>query len=71
MTDCKKCEINSDRMSMRELCGANIGLQDVVLKIDEKIIFHVIVGGKINPDNVVDKIQLAILDYVKELVNLK
>lgn len=58
MVDCKKCEIN-------------IGLQDVVLKIDEKIIFHVIVGGKINPDNVVDKIQLAILDYVKELVNLK
>ena len=67
--DCKRCEIN-------------IGLQDLILKIDEKIIFHVtfirfiwlmlsIVGGKINPDDVVDKIQLSLLEYVKDLVNSK
>jgi hypothetical protein len=56
MIDCKKCEIN-------------IGFQDIILKIDEKIIFHVIVGEKIIPDDVVDKIQLALLDYVKTLVN--
>ena len=55
MTDCKKCQIS-------------IGYQDLILTIDEKIIFHVIVGGKINPDDVVDKIQLSLLDYVNELV---
>jgi hypothetical protein len=30
-----------------------------------------IVGGKINPDDVVDKIQLSLLEYVKDLVNSK
>ncbi len=53
--ECKKCEIN-------------IGEQDIILKIDEKIIFHVMISGKISPDDVVDIIENAILEYVKKLV---
>ena len=47
----------------------NIGEQDIILKIDEKIIFHVMINSnKISPDDVVDIIESAILDYVKKLI---
>lgn len=61
MTDCKKCLIS-------------IGSHDLILTIDEKIIFHVIVGvvgGEINPEDVIDKIQRSLLEYVNELVKSK
>jgi hypothetical protein len=53
--ECKKCNIN-------------IGNQDIILKVDEKIIFHVIVSGRVDPNDVLDKIKDAILDYVKNNV---
>ena len=53
--ECKKCQIN-------------IGEQDIILKIDEKIIFHVMITGKMSPDDVIDIIENAVLEYVKHLV---
>lgn len=58
MTECKKCNIN-------------IGQHDVILKIDEKIIFHVMITEIIDHEELLDKIENSILEFVKELVKGK